>query len=68
MCLVMHVAYVGKLAKIFFVFLGELCEAVARDRVHTLKHLQKNFSTNFSSSWENWDSSPKNIACWLEKI
>ena len=37
MCLVMHVAYVGKLAKIFFVFLGELCEAVARDCVDRLK-------------------------------
>ena len=64
----MHVAYVGKLAKIFLCgFRGVVWKGVARDRVDRLKTFaKKKISTNFSSSWEKRDASPKNIACWLE--
>ena len=60
MCLVMHVAMLGNLQKYFFGVLGELCEAVARDHVDRLKHLEKNL-TNFSSSWDKRCAFPKTL-------
>ena len=50
----------GNLQKYFFVVLGELCEAVTRDRMDRLKHLEK-FLANFSSRWEKRFAFPETL-------